>query len=222
MSYFNPAYINFFKELSKNNHKEWFDENRKTYQKEVKEPFTAFVEEMIARIREHDPEVQIEAKDAIFRINNDIRFAKDKPLYKTGMSANISRYGRKDKAYPGFYFEFSPEAVRVFGGAYMVENSVLQIIRHEISEHPEAFTKAYSNSDFKNKYVSVQGDQHKRLPKEFQPVAEKEPLIANKQFYYRAELSPDLILSEELPDILMEYYRAGEPLNTFLMRAFRK
>jgi len=220
MTYFNQNFLDFFKELEKNNHKEWFDENRKTYHKEVKEPFAEFVDEMIERIREHEPEVQIKSSDAIFRINKDIRFSKDKTPYKTSVSANISKYGRKNKAYPGFYFELSPQAIRIFGGAYMVETPVLNQLRNHIASDLKAFEKAYTNKAFTEKFGEIQGEQHKRLAKDIQEVAEQEPLIANKQFYYNAELDASLILKEELPDRLMEYYLAGRPLNEFLRKAF--
>ena len=38
MQYFTPDFLEFFKELAGNNHKSWFDENRKRYEKVVKEP----------------------------------------------------------------------------------------------------------------------------------------------------------------------------------------
>ena len=31
MAYFSSDFVKFFEELEKNNHKEWFDENRKRY-----------------------------------------------------------------------------------------------------------------------------------------------------------------------------------------------
>ncbi|WP_367275799.1 DUF2461 family protein [Marivirga sp.] len=33
MAYFSNNFINFFEELEKNNNKEWFDENRRRYNK---------------------------------------------------------------------------------------------------------------------------------------------------------------------------------------------
>lgn len=57
------------------------------------------------------------------------------------------------------------------------------------------------------------------MPSEFQAVSEKEPLIANKQFYYSASLKSDIITSDELPDKLMEYYHAGRKVNDFLKQA---
>ncbi|MEX0966214.1 MAG: DUF2461 domain-containing protein [Bacteroidia bacterium] len=222
MTYFNTSFLKFFKELSKNNNKAWFDENRKTYEKEVKKPFSDFVEEMIKRIQEHEPEVKIKASEAIMRINKDIRFSKDKTPYNTHVSANISVYGKKDKSYPGFYFQLSPEGIMIYGGAYMVDSTTLEAIRNHISANLTEFSSVNNDKSFKEKYGKLQGEQNKRIPKEFQEIAEKEPLIANKQFFYSAELKPELITSEQLLDELMKYYLAGKKMNDFLKKAFKK
>ncbi|MCB0846293.1 MAG: DUF2461 domain-containing protein, partial [Bacteroidetes bacterium] len=105
MPYFTPDYIAFFEELARNNTKEWFDQNRSRYEKSVKKPFYAFVERMIDLISEDDPAVMITPKDAIFRINRDIRFSNDKTPYKTNFSAVVSPGGRKEMVTPGLYFE---------------------------------------------------------------------------------------------------------------------
>ncbi|HNR54889.1 MAG TPA: DUF2461 family protein, partial [Flavobacteriales bacterium] len=86
MAWFTNDFNDFFKDLAKNNNKEWFDANRKRYEASVKEPFTAFVAEAIKRIGKHDKAVRIEPKEAIFRINRDIRFSKDKTPYKLNAS----------------------------------------------------------------------------------------------------------------------------------------
>ncbi|MGE0567016.1 MAG: DUF2461 domain-containing protein [Bacteroidia bacterium] len=222
MKHFNPAFLKFFNELSKNNSTEWFNENRKTYEKEVKKPFSDFVDEMIKRIQKHEPDVKIKASEAIMRINKDIRFSKDKTPYNTHVSANISVYGKKDKSYPGFYFQLSPKGIMIYGGAYMVENTTLQALRSHIADNLKEFVKIYSDKSFKEKYGKIQGEQNKRIPPEFQKVVVKEPLIANKQFFYSAELKPVLITSDKLPDELMKYYLAGKKINDFLKMAFKK
>ena len=45
MAMFTADFIDFFKELSQNNNKKWFDQNRKRYEVSVKNPFHSFVEE---------------------------------------------------------------------------------------------------------------------------------------------------------------------------------
>lgn len=221
MTYFNNSFLKFFKELSKNNITEWFNENRKTYEKEVKKPFSDFVQEMINHIQKYEPEVQIKPADAIMRINKDIRFSKDKTPYNTHVAANISKFGKKDKSYPGFYFQLSPEGIMIYGGAYMVENATLQHIRNYISDNLKGFSMAYNDKIFKEKFGKIQGEQNKRVPTELQAVVEKEPLIANKQFYYSASLKPDIITSDKLADNLMEYYRVGKKVNNFLKLAWK-
>jgi uncharacterized protein (TIGR02453 family) len=219
MTYFKPAFVKFFKDLSKNNSTQWFNENRKTYESEVKKPFSDLVDEMIKRIQKHEPDVAIKSSEAIMRINKDIRFSKEKTPYNTYVAANISKFGKKDKSYPGFYFQLSPNGITIYGGAYMVETPTLQNMRTYISKHLKEFAAAYSDKSFKAKFGTIKGEQAKRLPPEFQPVSEKEPLIANKQFFYAAELKPDLITSDKLPDALMEYYVAGKKMNDFLKAA---
>jgi uncharacterized protein (TIGR02453 family) len=221
MNTFKPEFLKFLKELSKNNSSEWFNENRKTYENEVKKPFAVFVEEMIGRIREHEPEVKIKAGDAIMRINKDIRFSKDKTPYNTHVAANISVFGKKDKSYPGFYFQLSPAGISIYGGAYVLENEQLLKIRTYISRNLKKFSDTIHDKTFKEKFGVIKGEQNKRIPPEFQAVSEKEPLIANKQFYYSAELKPELITSAQLQDKLMEYYLAGRKVNDFLKQALK-
>ncbi|MDL5046489.1 DUF2461 family protein [Oscillatoria amoena NRMC-F 0135] len=85
MVYFDADYINFFDGLENNNTKEWFDTNKKIYENKVKKPFNAFIEELIAAYNALGYKIPMTAKDAIMRINRDIRFSNDKSPYKTHM-----------------------------------------------------------------------------------------------------------------------------------------
>ena len=87
MIYLEKEYLNFFNELSENNNKLWFDENRKRYEKFVKKPFENLITDLIAELSNIDLKITMQAKDAMFRINRDIRFSNDKTPYKTQMSA---------------------------------------------------------------------------------------------------------------------------------------
>ena len=219
MAYFSKDFIQFFKDLEKNNSKDWFNENRKRYQTSVKDPFYAFVDDLITNINELDASVQITAKDAVMRINRDIRFSPDKTPYNVHYGAIISSVGRKDKSVPGYFIRFSPKMIGVFGGAHGVDKDQLYKIRSTIKKDVGGFQKVVNQKDFVNKFGSILGDKHKRIPPEFQEVAEKEPLIANKQFYYMAELSPKLITSEDLMETLMDYWKVARPVKDYLTKA---
>lgn len=50
-------------------------------------------------------------------------------------------------------------------------------------------------------------------------IVKKEPLIANKQFYYVANFKSDFILKDNLSDFVMELYYIAKPLKDFLTNA---
>ena len=215
MAWFEDGFIAFFKELEINNHRDWFHENKKRYQQFVKEPFHDFVAEMISRFQKVDSEIAILPKEAIFRINRDIRFSKDKTPYKTKVSAVISPGGRKNLGIPGAYIELSPKGIQYYGGAHFVEKDHLQKARTMISKDPGGFRKLIENKKFVDAFGEVLGDKNKRIPKEFVAAAEREPLIFNKSFYYGAKLDASLILSDSLADELFNLFIAGMPFNMF-------
>ena len=219
MSHFTKDFIKFLKDLSKNNNREWFNENKKRYETHVKEPFFNFIDEMITRINMDDPSVAIEPKDAIFRIYRDVRFSKDKSPYKTQVSAVISPGGRNDLMNPGMYLEINTKDFRIYGGLYMLDKNQLQSVRQHIASNLKEFSKLLNEKKFKNTYGEIHGEKNKRLPVEFDRIKDVQPLIANKQFYFFNKLELETILKPNLTDIVMKHYNNAKPMNKFLKEA---
>ena len=153
MAHFKADFLQFFIDLAANNHKDWFDENRKRYESTIKNPFKTFVQLIIDEIALLDPNFKgVEAKDCIFRINRDIRFSKDKTPYKLSVSAVVAPEGKKSKAINGIYFEFGPEYVRVYGGIYEIDKEDLLSVREGIAANMKAFKQLYDSTDFKSTF----------------------------------------------------------------------
>lgn len=148
-TYFTPDYLKFYKELASNNNKDWFDANRERYHKSVKEPFEQFVNELIIAVQKKDKDINIGAKDCIFRINRDVRFSKDKTPYKIRSSAIVSPGGKKGKSNPGFYFELGPENVGIYGGAYFPDTDELLRIRTYIAKNLKTFEGLINDKKFR-------------------------------------------------------------------------
>ena len=174
---------------------------------------------MIDRFKTVYPDIEPEAKNAIFRINRDIRFSKDKTPYKLFASALLSPTGRKNISNPGFYLELNPEKMAVYGGIYMPDNTQISKIRQYIAEHQKAFSEVISQPDFMNKYGEIQGEKQTRIPKELKEAGEVQPLIYNKQWYITAELPPETILQDNLMEIFMDYFQTALPLHNFINQA---
>lgn len=222
MQYFEKDFVDFFEELEKNNNKEWFDENRKRYLKNIKKPFEDFVTDMIAELALDDFNITMQAKDAIFRINKDIRFSKDKSPYKLHMAAHITVGSKKDTFYPGFYMQLGREGVSLGGGIYMADKDTIQSFRTYIANNIQEFQELIKDKDFIKHYGALQGEKNKVLPKEFKEIVKKEPMIANKQLYYWTDLNRELIYSDKLKETLLEYYFAGKKIKDFLTKAIGK
>lgn len=221
MSYFGTEFLAFFRDLDANNSSEWFQANKKRYEKDVKAPFNSFVQDLILRVRELEPDVLIEPKDSIARINRDTRFSKDKSPYRTYMYAIVSPGGRKDKTSPGLYVNTGPKSFFLAGGAYMLEPAQLHAVRSAIAADPEGFESLINDSDFKSKWSGIQGEANKKLPPEFVEPAKRQPLIANKQFFFMTELPAETIERDDLLDFVSEYHRAGLKVNEFFREALR-
>lgn len=219
MQYFSEDYLEFFKELAANNHKDWFDTNRKRYETVVREPFKVFTADLIKALSEIDPELDIQAKDAIFRINRDIRFSKDKTPYKLNNSALISREGRKDKNCPGVYLELGPEKLAFYGGVYMPDTKLTHKIRVFLNKQSSELNAILDESNFKSSFGEIHGDKSKRIPKELKEAADKQPLIMNKQWYYFAHMPPEVIIQDDLMQQILNLEKVARPLKDFLTRA---
>lgn len=213
------AALDFLKDLNKNNNRDWFHGNKKRYEKDLKKPFAALVGSLIEVAKEIDPLVEIQPKDTIFRINRDTRFSKDKTPYKTHAGAIISRYGRKQKEFPGYYIHIEAGRLMLGGGAYFLPTNLLRKVREHIISQPKAFESILTDKDFVEKFATIEGKKNKRLPKEMRAAAEKQPLLYNKQFYYMAELPPKIALAPDFIDFCRLYFKAGAKLNQFIAEA---
>lgn len=129
----------FLEDLKKNNNREWFQENKKSFdaaQHDVK----TFVEELILKLSAFDPQINTDIKAAkcMFRIYRDVRFSKDKSPYKNWLAAGISIDGRKLQG-PEYYIHIEPNNSFVAVGYWQPKKEHLEAIRQEIDYNLETF-----------------------------------------------------------------------------------
>ena len=63
------------------------------------------------------------------------------------------------------------------------------------------------------------GEKNKRLPPEFAELEPKQPLIANKSFYFFAKFPPKTLLAPDLTETVMDYYTSCKPVRDFFSKA---
>lgn len=216
-------YIAFFKQLGANNTTEWFNKNKKKYEESVKKPFADLIQEVIVLMNKLDPEIKVQPKDCVFRINRDIRFSNDKSPYKNYMAACVSRTGRKDLTAPGIYFHLEANSLSIAGGSYDPPKEDLEKIRKAIAKDPKRVNKILQSKKFTDLYGELGGEKYKVLPAEYKALAETTPSLYNKSFHYEKTYKGESFVTRpDLANFIVDHYKAAEGWNTFLAEALRK
>lgn len=217
--HFNQGYIDFFNQLEKNNNKQWFNDNRKWYELAVREPFKELIDDVLPHIKKIDSGINMQSKDALFRVNRDLRFSTDKKPYKTHMAAGFSRGGKKSQ-FAGFYLQIGLKHILIGGGVPFLEKETLRKIRIEIGYNGEEFRRIINEPEFRSIFGFIHGETEKKVPKSFVEIQENFPMIANKQFYYGALYKTEnWLFKKELLELIIHHFRAGVDFNNFMIKA---
>lgn len=208
----------FLKELSQNNSKAWMDANRDRYER-AKQRWITEVELLLDRLSHHDPYFSgIEPKSTLMRINNDIRFNPDKPLYKDFFT--FSPMGRRDPVAKIF---LSTGVHRSFlgGGLYRPDSRLLGRFRDTIDQDGEAFLAILNDADFRRLFggLSDSVETLKTSPQGFSSDHRFIEILRRKSIIVQAELTHEMVVSDGFVDYVEEVYLAMRPFTDYLEKA---
>jgi uncharacterized protein (TIGR02453 family) len=210
--------LQFLKELSENNNREWFQANKKWY-KQCRDKVTFLTDVLINELGKFDSEIKgIAPKDCVFRIFRDVRFSKDKRPYKTNFGSFICKGGRKSMN-PGYYFHIEPGRSFLGGGIYMPPSETLKRIRNHMGEHADEFLEITKEPAFKKNFPEMYNDQLKTAPKGFPKDHEFIHLLKYKSFIFSKEIDDTVIKSDKYLELMVENFEELQPINSFLYEA---
>lgn len=203
----------FLQELSQNNNREWFAENKEKYE-EAKAEAEVFFRAVYGQIAKND---MVEPMK-IYRIYRDVRFSKDKTPYKT----HFGLYIRRKQPYyrGGYYVQLSPFETFVGGGFFEPNKENLFRIRKEIELDSEQFTKIMQSEKVKKYFGgNLWGKELKTAPKEFD---KNDPMIAyirKKQFLLKGDFSAEEVFSTDFQQDVVKLLEAMRPFFDFMTTA---
>jgi uncharacterized protein (TIGR02453 family) len=214
--------LKFLKNLSRNNTKEWFDENKHSYQ-DAKADYESIVQQLIDGLSRQDPDIAaLEVKDCVFRIYKDVRFSKDKTPYKTNMGAAFSPGGRKSPR-PGYYFHLEPGGNSFAGGGlWMPEAAVLKKVRQEIDYNFAEFQQIISNKEFIKYFGKIEGEALKTAPQGYLPDNPAIAYLKLKSFTVWHSFSDDACTQPALVREILKVFAVMQPFVKFLDRALHE
>ena len=207
--------LSFIADLRGNNRKEWFDSNRSRYEK-ARTEFLTFIQALIDGIQTFDPSIgNVNPKNAVFRINRDIRFSKDKSPYKTNFGAFLVPGGKKS-GNAGYYFHLEPGGSFAGGGVYHPMPDILKKIRSEIYGNAEEFEAIIKDKEFYDYFGELYDDRLKTPPQGFPKDFKYIELLKYKSFTVWRDFDDKLLTSNGLLDETIKAFRLMYPLNRFL------
>jgi uncharacterized protein (TIGR02453 family) len=119
---FSTGLFQFLSALVENNSKDWFDAHRSEYKAEVLDPIKGFVAELgpIMRMLREEFEIEPRVGRTISRINNDLRFHKNRPPYRPVIYVAFPRRGKKWASEALLYIAIAGHGVSVgfYPGGY--------------------------------------------------------------------------------------------------------
>ena len=211
----------FLKNLKKNNNREWFNENRELYNS-IRKEFEDFISIVIQEIAVFDPGSYTTAKEAIYRIHNDLRFSKDKPPYKTNFGAYITGGGRRGIT-AGYYLHIEPGESFLAGGIYMPSPDILKAVRTEILENYDEFLSIVNDPLFiKNFGRNLWGEKLKSAPKGFPADFIGIDYLKYKHYTIAKDIADTGVTGKAYLKDTLSTFRSMVPFNSFINKAINE
>jgi uncharacterized protein (TIGR02453 family) len=218
---FYPQTIAFLEELSANNRRDWFQENKHRYEEHVLDVALRFIQSMqspLARIAPSFEAVPTRVGGSLMRVYRDTRFAKDKTPYKTNIGIQFRHEQAKDVHSPGYYLHIEPSRVFIGAGVWRPGPDALRAIRERIAERPADWRLTISDARFRRRF-ELGGESLKRPPRGFDPNHAHVEDIRRKSFIAIRELDPGACLQPQFQRTVETTFRAAEPFMRFLCAA---
>jgi uncharacterized protein (TIGR02453 family) len=224
---FRPHALRFLRTLARYNDKRWFEAHRQEYEREVRDPMRALIEEMDVRFARFASEIVGDPRRSMFRIYRDIRFSKDKSPYKTHAACwfyhrdagrQVGREGEGGSA--GFYFHLQPGQSFIGAGIWMPPRGALTKIREALADDPAGFARAVGDRRVRRRFGDLSDEAMlKRMPRGFAEDHPAAPWLRYQSFTLGRGLSDTDATGPRLPARLERDFALLVPMVRWLNRA---
>jgi len=217
---FGPQTFSFFEGLAAAQSRDWFEEHRATYERDVLAPMAAMIATLSNAFAMRGIPLTGDPKRSVFRIHRDVRFSKDKRPYKTHIGATMTRSGAKMA--PGvLYMHVAPEGCFCAAGFFRPEPDVLEAIRRRLVAKPDRFREVLEQLSEAGLALGEDDEVLKRLPRGFESVddADVSDWVRRKSLIVRRPLSSDSVFSRDIAVQIADFAGQAMPLLDFGWRA---
>jgi uncharacterized protein (TIGR02453 family) len=217
---FSKDTFQFFRDLGRHNKKEWMDEHRDRYQASVVRPLKRLLEEMGPAVLKLNPQFETTGRRGanFSRINRDIRFAKDKTLYKTNMYVKfpvvLGGELESGELYAGVSADVATAGFRIYGGSKRKQTVLALVAEPRIAKNPKWLAQQKRKLSRKYEsywYSTIKGEWKKNSS---WPKNDDWPKL--QAWVVRKKLSPAATTRPDYPGELTKIFRDVYPILKFV------
>lgn len=219
--HFTSALFEFLSELAVNNNREWFQDNKARYERDVRDALVQFVADFGDRLREISPHMVADPRlsgGSVFRIYRDVRFSKDKSPYKTNAGVHFRHEVGREVHGPGLYLHLQPGFVFAGAGIWRPNSVTVGKIRSAIVSNPSRWRNIVNDDEFNSVYT-LEGESLKRAPRGIDP---DHPLIDHlklKSFVATTNFTEEDACSPDFIEVYTNTCTIAGPFSEFLTTA---
>lgn len=208
--------LTFLRALKRNNDREWFKARKAEYERLLREPMVAIIEQLATDFRAFAPDLIASPKVSLYRIYRDTRFSENKAPLKTHVAAVFPWRGLPRHQGAGLYFEIAPDWVWIGGGMYAPDTAQLQAVREHIAANHRHLRSIVESTAFRRLFGGLGGESLQRVPRGFDRMHPAADLLRYRQFLAGRELPSAAACSETFYRELLRTFRVAAPLVAFL------
>lgn len=215
---FSDSMSEFFLQIRFNNNASFFEEHRKDYEANVKQPLFAFAEALVPTIEAIDPRLETRPVKVVSRIRRDTRFSRDKSPYRDhmwiGWRSSDTELGKS--VLPGLYFGLEVDTWEVGCGYYAATPVTMRALRQKIMASPSSFLSIVEDPFLMENYRLL-GDEYKR-PKYPEDLDERLRRWFQKKSFYFDHTEPwsGIVYQAAFVEEVTRYLSALAPLYRYL------
>lgn len=137
---FSAKSFKLLEELRDNCNREWYHAHKADIAEHCLDPFAFLLTCVTQELSDHSVRLS-GGKQTMFRLNRDVRFAKDKSPYNHHVSGTLTRSGNKNEQGGLIYLRLDPTGGRMGAGYWGLTAKRMGPIRDKILEDPDAFQR---------------------------------------------------------------------------------
>ena len=219
--------LQFLRDLSANNNRDWFKTHEQSYRDNLLEPARLFVIDLGQRLKSIIPGIsydpQTNGAGSIMRIYRDIRFSKDKTPYNTYLRIIFWEGPLKKTENPGIYFSMDADEAVIYMGVHIFTKEQLDAFRQAVldrglgSELVQALADVQAAGDYE-----TGGATYKRVPAGYPAEhARAQYLLYTGLYAMSPKIKPELFTQPALVDVCFEHCRNMAPIHHWLVEMIK-